>query len=165
MTKPNDLTAMWILEELWGVPPDLSGAMTDEDNLDYARALFCAANGDGRLTEAEHDWIVGYLRAAGHSPENIEAIQAYEGDADIEDLFTRGMQLQPAAKRLCVADAIRACGADGDLAAEEIETVHGIAERLGVPADVVDELVEIYRQEQELKSRRIALAFPDGIPV
>jgi uncharacterized membrane protein YebE (DUF533 family) len=161
MTKPDDQAAMWILEELWGAPPDLSGGLSDEENLDYSRALFCAANGDGRITDAERAWIVGYLRAAGHSPENIASLQAYEGTTDIEDLFTRGVQ--PAAKRITIADAIRACGADGDLGDEELAAVRAIAERIDVPAEVVDELVDIYRQEQELKSRRIALVFPDGI--
>jgi uncharacterized membrane protein YebE (DUF533 family) len=161
MTKPDDLTAMWILGELWGAPPDVSGALSDEENLDYGRALLCAANGDGRITDAERDWIVGYLRAAGHSPENIASLQAYEGTTDIEDLFMRGVQ--PGAKRITIADAIRACGADGDLADEELAAVCAIAERIDVPAEVVDELIDIYRQEQELKSRRIALVFPDGI--
>jgi uncharacterized membrane protein YebE (DUF533 family) len=161
MTKPGDLTAMWILDELWGAPPDLSGSLTDEDNRDYGRALFCAANGDGRITDAERDWILGYLRAAGHSPENIASLQAYEGTADIEDLFTRGVQ--PASKRIAIADAIRACGADGELADDELAAVRAIADRVDVPAEVVDELVDIYRQEQELKSRRIALVFPGGI--
>lgn len=93
MTKPDDLTAMWILEELWGAPPDLSGSLTDEDNRDYGRALFCAANGDGRITDAERDWIVGYLRAAGHSDENIASLQAYEGTDDV-DIYTREQELK-----------------------------------------------------------------------
>jgi hypothetical protein len=38
-----------------------------------------------------------------------------------------------------------------------------ISERIGVGAGVVDELVDIYRQEQELKRRRVTLAFPDGM--
>jgi uncharacterized membrane protein YebE (DUF533 family) len=161
MTRADDLTAMWILEELWGAPPDLSGSLTDEENLDYGRALFCAANGDGRITDAERDWIVGYLRAAGHSPENIASLQSYEGTADVDELFARGAQ--PASKRITIADAIRACGADGDLADEELAAVRAIAERIDVPAEVVDELVDIYRQEQELKRRRIELVFPSGI--
>ncbi len=161
MTKPDDLTAMWILEELWGAPPDLSGSLTDEDNRDYGRALFCAANGDGRITDAERDWIIGYLRAAGHSAENIASLQSYDGTTDVEELFTRGVQ--PASRRITIADAIRACGADGDLADEELDAVRAIADRIGVEAEVVDELVDIYRQEQELKARRIALVFPAGI--
>jgi uncharacterized membrane protein YebE (DUF533 family) len=160
MTKPDDRTALWILDELWNAPPEVTGTLTDDDNLEYGKALFCAANGDGRITDAERDWILGYLRAAGHSADNLEALRAYDGEQDFESLFTRGAQ--QLAARVCVCDAIRACGADGELAAEEVETVRRMAERLDIPGEVVDEFVEIYRQEQELKERRVALAFPGG---
>ncbi|HEX8158294.1 MAG TPA: hypothetical protein VF526_12995, partial [Solirubrobacteraceae bacterium] len=146
MTKPDDRTAAWILDELWSAPPEVTGALSDEDNLEYGKALFCAANGDGRITDAERDWILGYLRAAGHSADNLEALRAYDGESDFESLFTRGVQ--QLAKRVCVCDAIRACGADGELAAEEVTTIHRMAERLEIPAEVVDEFVAIYRQEQ-----------------
>ncbi len=39
------------------------------------------------------------------------------------------------------------------------------AEELGdIPPDVVDEFIGIYKQEEALKARRVALAFPTGMP-
>jgi hypothetical protein len=67
------------------------------------------------------------------------------------------------AQRCCIWDAIRACGADGELADEELATIHKMAARVGVPPEVVDEFVEIYNPEQALKARRIQLAFPHGV--
>jgi hypothetical protein len=160
MTSPDDRSALWVLDELWGAPAEVVGTLTDEENLEYGKAPFCAANGDGRITDAERDWIVGYARAVGHSAENVDALRAYDGATDFEDLFTRGKQR--IAQRACICDAIRACGADGELAPEELATVHRMADRLDIPGEVVDEFVDIYRQEQELKARRIALTFPDG---
>jgi hypothetical protein len=67
------------------------------------------------------------------------------------------------AQRSCIWDAIRACGADGELADDELATIRKMAERVGVPGEVVDEFVDIYNQEQALKARRIQLAFPHGV--
>ena len=79
----------------------------------------------------------------------------------VEDYFTRGKQ--PIAKRVCISDAIRACASDGELEPHERDTIHRMAGRLDIPAEVVDELVQIHREEQALKLRRIQLAFPDGM--
>jgi hypothetical protein len=62
-----------------------------------------------------------------------------------------------------VFDAIRAAGADGDLAEDEIETVRTMAARIGVAEDVVDEMVALYREEQDLKARRARLCFHAGL--
>lgn len=145
-----------MFSEVWGAP----GAMelSDQENLEYGKALISAVAGDGHVARAEREWILGYLQAGGHSEETIAALSGYDGEDGVDGLFESGTQ--SIAQRVCVCDAIRACGADGDLASEELEKVHAIADRLGVPPEVVDEFVDIYRQEQELKSRRAALAFP-----
>jgi hypothetical protein len=46
---------------------------------------------------------------------------------------------------------------------EELAADRAIAERIDVAAEVVDELIDICRPEQKLRSRRIALVFPGGI--
>lgn len=160
MTSSDDRGALWIGGEIWGVPAAVAGSLSDEENLEYAKALFCAANGDGRITDAEREWILGYAQAAGNCAENLDALRTYDGETSVEDLFLRGKQ--QIAQRICICDAIRACGADGELAPHEIATIHRIAGRLDVPAEVVDEFLDIYRQEQRLKARRINLAFPVG---
>jgi uncharacterized tellurite resistance protein B-like protein len=159
MTAHDDTTALWLLDELWGVPPDVGAKLSDEENLAYGKALLTAAKGDGELTDAERDWILGYLTAAGHSEQTLAVLRRYDGEADVQSLFSEGMQKDPAARRFCIGDAIRACGADGDLAEGEIAKIHDIARLLDVPAEVVDEFVDIYRQEQALKTRRMELAF------
>ena len=161
MTRPDDVSALWILGELWGGPPEVSSSLTDEENLDYAKALYCIVDGDGRMTDAEREWILGYAHAAGNCEHNCDAMRAFDGDETVEDYFTRGKQ--PIATRVCISDAIRACASDGDLEPHERETIHRMAGRLDIPAEVVDELVDIHRQEQALKLRRIQLAFPDGM--
>ena len=163
MTRIDDMGAVWVLGQLWGAPPDVAGELNDDENLAYGMSLLHAANGDGEITDAERDWILGYLAAAGCSQGTLDALRAYDDSADFEDLFTAGFR--QISQRVTICDAIRACGADGDLSEGELATVHAMARRIGVSADVVDEFVDIYEQEQALKARRIALAFPAGFAV
>ncbi len=160
MTRPDDRVAAWALNEMWGAPPEATAHFSEEENLAYGKALIMAAGGDG-LTPAEREWILGYVATGGHSPEVLEQLSSYAGGDDVDSLFTRGIQKE--AQRVCIYDAIRACGSDGDLSEEELATVRRMAETLGVPAEVVDEFVAIYREEQGLKHRRISLAFPIGV--
>ncbi len=163
MTRRDDVGAAWLLREHWDAPPELIDLLTDEENLAHAKSVFVAANGDGRLHEAEKEWIIGYFTAAGASQSTIAALKSYSGDDAFEDFFP--MQgVRAIAQRSCIWDAIRACGADGELANEELETIHRMARRVEVPSEVVDEFVDIYNQEQALKARRIRLAFPQGLP-
>jgi hypothetical protein len=58
------------------------------------------------------------------------------------------------------ARAIRACGANGEHAAEELETTGWPS--VSTSRAIVDEFVDIHHQEQKLKQRPVALAFPGG---
>ena len=162
MTRRDDVGAVWLLKEHWGAPPEVIDLLTDEENLAHAKSVFVAANGDGRLHDAEKEWMIGYFTAAGASPSTINALKSYTGGDEFEDFFAME-GVRRIAQRSCIWDAIRACGADGDLAEEELSTIHQMASRVGVPPEVVDEFVEIYKQEQDLKQRRIQLAFPQGL--
>ena len=159
MTAHDDTTALWLFDEVWGVKANVGANLSDAENLAYGKALLTAAKGDEDITDAERDWIIGYLTAGGHSDETLAVLRSFDGEADFEGLFSEGVMTDPAGRRLCIFDAIRACGADGDLAETEIARIHDMAQLLGVPEDVVGEFVDIYRQEQALKARRIALAF------
>jgi len=159
MTAHDDTTALWLYDEVWGVKEDVGANLSDAENLAYGKALLTAAKGDGDITDAERNWIMGYLSAGGHSDETLATLRSFEGEDDYERLFTEGVMQDPAGRRLCIYDAIRACGADGDLAEAEIAKIHEMARLFDVPAEVVDEFVDVYRQEQALKARRIALAF------
>ncbi len=161
MTASTDVGALWLLGEVWGAPPEAAASLSERENLDYGKALITAANADGMISDAERDWILGYLTVAGNNQANLDTLRTFDGDANLEDLITGG--IQRVAQRACISDAIRACGADGDLAPGELDKIRSVAARLDVPSEVVDELVDIYRQEQALKARRVALAFPDGL--
>jgi uncharacterized membrane protein YebE (DUF533 family) len=152
MTVREDISR-WMFSDYWGAPKDLK--MSAEEKLAYGKALLMAANGDGRLTDAEKEWILGYVATGGHSDETLAQLRGFGGDAEFESLFTEG--IQRIAQRVCIYDAIRAAGSDGDLADDEIETVRSMARRIGVTDEIVDEFLDLYRQEQDLKSRRVQI--------
>lgn len=161
MEDRERLTRRWLFSDYWGVDGYVDSPV--EEHLDYGKALLMAANGDGRLTDAEREWVLGYVATGGHSDETLAALRAFDGQGVFEDLFTRGaLQF---VQKVCIYDAIRACGADGDLADDEVTSVKAMAARLGVDAGTVDDLVALYRDELALKARRMAAVFPAPIPI
>jgi hypothetical protein len=61
-------------------------------------------------------------------------------------------------------DAVRACCADGELAAGEIAALEKVAVAMGIDAAKVRALIELYDEEQKLKQKRLRLTFPAGLP-
>ena len=159
--RAKTVGAVWLLKDHCGATDEAIEFLTDEENLAHAKSVYVAANGDGRVTDAEKDWMIGYFTAAGASQSTIDALKSYTGGDQFEDFFAME-GVRQIAQRSWIWDAIRACGADGDLADEELATIHRMAAKVGIPAEVVDEFVDIYRHEQELKRKRIELAFPGG---
>ncbi|HEX7277594.1 MAG TPA: hypothetical protein VF244_09500 [Acidimicrobiales bacterium] len=160
MDSRQRMTRAWMFADYWGAGDYVD--RPEEEQLDYGKALLMAANGDGRLTPTEKDWVLGYVATGGHSDEILDQLRAFDGEEDFAALFTRGPNVF--VKRVCIYDAIRASGADGDLADDEIAAIRSMAARLDVTDGVVDELVGLYREEQDLKARRLKACFPMPVP-
>jgi uncharacterized membrane protein YebE (DUF533 family) len=162
MTPLSRQISEWMFLETWGAPPSISDQRTEEGNLEYGKALIIAASADGTLSDAERNWILGYVAAGGHSPDTLAQLSKYKGGDDFEGLFKRGVQ--QIAQRVCIYDALRACGADGEVAPQELAAIKKMAVRLGLPETLVDEFKAVYDEEQKLRAKRIALVFPGGFP-
>lgn len=130
----------------------------------YFKAMLICANGDNELTEAERDWVVGHASAFGAPDEMIEEFKTYQADEDIDAVIYRDT-VANAGRRYLVYDAIEACSADGEYSNGERETVTKMAAKLGVDAEIVKQIEEIYTQEAELREKRLALLFPTGTPL
>ena len=151
----------WLGWELFELPPDAATAVSDEDNLLYAKALLVCASGDGEISQQERDWIVGYLTTAGDSEEVVETVRTYDGSDSLEDLFAAASSMALYGRGM-IYDALRACSSDGELSAGERERIVDAAERVGLPTSLVDELEEIVRQEEGLRKRRHKLIVADA---
>jgi uncharacterized membrane protein YebE (DUF533 family) len=150
----------WLGKETFGVPTEMTMSISAEENLAYAKALVVCAKGDGEITPDEREWLIGYSVTQGHPQEVVDAIRTYEGGDPIEDLLSASPNM-PAYRRFLVYDALRACASDGDLAAQERQRVVAMAELMGVPADVVDDLEQIVQEHQALRQRLFGVLMAD----
>ena len=150
----------WLAGETFGVPTELAVSISTEENMAYAKALVVCAKGDGEITPAEREWLIGYSVTQGHPQEVVDVIRTYDGGDSIDDLL-RASPNMPVYRRFLVYDALRACASDGDLAAEERQRVVAMAGVMGVPGDVVDELEQLVRQNLELRRRLFGVVTGD----
>lgn len=129
----------------------------------FMQALLICANGDGKITSAERDWVTGFCSAMGGSEAMVREIAAYPADEDIELVVNRGHRVNRA-RHSVVYNAIRACSADGELHAGEVATIKKMAAALGVTEQAVEDLRALYDDEEKLKARRQELIYPGGSP-
>jgi len=156
----REIIAKWIFKQLRGfdnVPPR-------EAIIVYAKALLVCANGDGQLAPAEKDWIIGLTATRGASDEELEELINYPATDNIEQLICSNQIIFEYAKRAIIYDSIIACSADNEYSEGEKAVVHKAAALIDVPEDVVQQIEEIYLEEQELFKRKIKLLLPDSHP-
>jgi uncharacterized tellurite resistance protein B-like protein len=150
---------LWLLNETLSfkvVPPPM-----DYEN--FGKLLLTCACGDGRITAAERAWVVGYLDAFGAPDSALEVLAAYDGRGDLAQIIASSPTVKMSATS-AVYEAIRACSADGELHRDEVRAIERAATALGVPAATVGDLVELYHEEQFLRSKRLRKLFPEGAP-
>ena len=152
--------SMWVLREEEG----FSELPKPSDLEIYMKSLLICANGDGRITEPERDWVLGIASAMGLPDEIVEQLKDYEAKDELNSLLAGGVETATGAPRSLIYNAIRACMADGELSDAELATIQTAASIMNVPEDVLEELKEIVLQQAKLRERRLELVFPQGIP-
>lgn len=130
----------------------------------YMKALLICANGDGRLTQKERDWVSGFCSAIGGPRSLVEELRIYPADEDIIAVLSTHEMVHQTSTRSLVFDAIRACAADGELAADEVNTIYKMAGRLNISSDTVAQLLAQHHQEELIRRKRLELVFPGGLP-
>ncbi|CAF1304948.1 unnamed protein product [Rotaria sp. Silwood1] len=132
-------------------------------NAKYAKALLDVAGADGILTEAERKWILGYAAIRGVKQEELDILKQYKiGSEDTTAIFNNDSKLKIAEhfQAELIYDGLRAAAADGALKTRELDAIDALAKKLGMTDEKFQELLELYRQEEEHRQKRIALLFP-----
>jgi hypothetical protein len=159
MTNRNE-GFMWLIKEKLNFDK-----IPNPDAYDgYLKSVLVCANGDGTLTAAERDWVIGFAVAFGASDSLIEKLKSYPANEDIEQLISAS-PASDGSRRFLIYDAIKACSADGQYSEPERATVIKMANKLGVNQDVVQQIEQICVEEASLRLKRLELMYPDGIPV
>ncbi len=146
MTDTTQLARNWLAHELWGRAASPASAV-----LPVAKAVMAVAQGKGRLSSAEHDYLLGGFALRGASVESIDALRSAKGHDDPAALLAG----TPANPRMIVYFAIQIRAADGALDDAELATLVEGGARIGVDERAVRELVALHREEQALRKRRI----------
>ena len=130
----------------------------------FAKAMIICAAGDGELSSAELEWIVGFTANSGGTYELLQEL----GTLDPKALDPMQLLAQTERPGLfvhsLVYNAICAADADGVLEPGEVQTIHAMAMVLGLPESEVDGLFALQREEKALRERKLALLFPNGHP-
>jgi len=158
----RDLTAKWYYKELWNW--DLDEICIGPVREVFLKSLMVCANGDGRLTAAERNWVVGRA-AAGGAPESLlNELNDYQANEDIKTLVSSTLTTDKS-RRAVVYFAIKAASADGEYHGSERNAVRSAAAAMDVSLDVVEQIESLCADEERLKEKRISLCFPDGNPL
>jgi tellurite resistance protein len=155
----RDQGLLWLLRETLNFkskPP-----MSDYEN--YGKALITCANADGKITDEERSFVLGYFDAFGCDSAVLDKLRTYKGGDDMSAIINRSPMLQGTA-RASVYDAIRACMADGELHTDEKQAIAKMASSLDLTDFDVQELIDVYVEELEVKEKRQRLTYPDGQP-
>ncbi len=155
----KEIASRWMYKENWNfaqIPP--AG-----DFVAYGKALLSCASGDGKISQAERDWVIGYGAAYGAPSSVLELLHSYTGGEDVVAVLDAAPAVKMS-KRNIILDAIRACAADGELHPGEMKAIRKMAHVVGVDDWATEQLLHLYLEEQALKAKRIALIFPDGKP-
>lgn len=148
---------VWLFNEEWGFEEKPNEA----DFNSYFKSLLICAMGDGDISKAERDWVLGYLVAFGGPEELVEELTTYLGTDDLATTIA-GTPAVSACRIALLYDAVRACSADGLLTPEERDRIKDAARLLGQHDDIVAELESVYGEEKAARDHRHQIAFPSG---
>lgn len=156
---------LWVLNRILGFKIFPNGDDFEADFAAVGKPVLVCAKGDGVLDPAERDWPIGFFSALGAPESVLKELEIYEANDDLAELLANSSdRINNLVQTDIVYQAIKASAADGEYSEQEHEKICQMAKLLGVTADVVEQLVELHKEEEQLRSKRIKLIFPNGSP-
>lgn len=160
MTTNREIGYLWLFKD-WS---NFSTLPTPDVFENYMKAILICANGDGKVTPRERDWVVGYFAAYGAPDSLLDEMKSYKADEDIEAIIS-ATPASNASRRFLVHDAIEACSADGEFSEPERAMVTRMAAKLGISEELVKQIEELCLEEARLREKRLTLMYPEGSPL
>ena len=161
MSNENSLIASrWYVKEQWGWSYD--SYISEEDALAYLKALLICTKGDGIISEAEREYVIGFVACRELPLSIIEAARTYDANEDIADIISHNTIVQKG-KKAIIYWAIKACSADAEYNNQEKAAVRKMAGLMGVPEEIVEEIEAVIIEEQKLKEKRNALVYDSTV--
>lgn len=153
----KNIGAIWIFNYLFGFSelPD-----KEIDDLFNKAALLCNG-GDGEVSDAELQWLLGFAAAKGADIDELSRLKEMSSSIDTSIIHT--MEIPEKLKKALIYCAISASSADGIYHVMEGEMIRKIANSMGLSDYIVEQIEELCEREDDLRLRRIQLLFPKGI--
>ena len=129
----------------------------------FAKSILLCADGDGRLTDAERQWVVGFAAAHGAPDAFVEELRTWKPLGDHKERL-ESRETGKKSGRGLIYCTIRACSADGKLRPDERATVKKAAARLGIPENVVERIEALIHEEDEARKKSLELLYDAGSP-
>ena len=96
----------------------------------------------------------------------LDEIQAYQHkgmDSILKTFQTESGHSNAIHRQLTlIYDGFRAAGADGELHPKEIDAIYKLGNALGVDETKIKQLYELYLENQQNRSKRLSVLFPNG---
>ncbi len=99
----------------------------------------------------------------GLSQEELDVLKEYKlGSEDSTAIFNNNSKLKTAEhfQAELIHNGLRAAAADGALKPREIDAITSLAKKLGITDEKFQEILELYKEEDEERHKRIAFLFP-----
>lgn len=152
---------LWLFSQMYG----FTSFPVGDDFESVGKAALICAKGDGTLAPAERDWQISYFSALGTPESVLKKLETYEANDDLAELLANSSErIKNLVQVDVVYQAVKASAADGELSKPEQEKISQMAQLLGVSSEVVEQLVELHKEEEQLRQKRIKLLYPNGTP-
>mmetsp|Transcript_5823 Transcript_5823/g.12742 ORF Transcript_5823/g.12742 Transcript_5823/m.12742 type:complete len:169 (+) Transcript_5823:146-652(+) len=153
---------------LYSTGIDLSSAKAPsiEDREIYTAAMLVCSAADGDLHEEEEKWIVGHQAAFGVPQSILDNVQELKTKWTYDEIVVKIKESSTLkfTRRIFVLHILTACGADSELAPEEMDSIRGVASALDLPEDQFEELLELYNQQQEVNKKLMKCLWKESNP-
>jgi hypothetical protein len=161
----RSIIAHWLFKEQW----DFTQIPSMAEFSAYSSATLAASSGDGKIHPDERAWVIGYFSTIGLPEDQVPVFERAEPQQLTTELRQRldAFRKTPAGQASCrglIYDCIRAAAADQEYHPSEAKAIHGIGEMLGIDGATVSKIEDVFKKDQERKSKRLKLFFPEGSP-
>jgi tellurite resistance protein len=130
----------------------------------FAKAMVLCAAGDGELSPAEREWILGFSANAGATDELLQELRTLDPRTLDPIKLLQQTERPGLFVHALVYHAIKASDADGMLEPGEVQTIRAMAMLFELSAAEVDGLFELHAEEKAFQLRKMARLFPNGHP-
>ena len=152
-----------------GIPAE--GADRLEETKRFAGALCNAIAGDGVASEEEISYIQGILAAKSFPDEVVAAVPDMARNSEgrtLEQIAAETKEMMELgtlkfAGRVICYHAIQASAQDG-LADDEVVAIKEIGKHMNVDESTIDELIELNREEEAFRKKKVRMIMPNGHP-